>query len=75
MTGVKQFESIRRDHGLEQLSVRELARGHQVHRRVVRHTARRVWTRLEYVKKVLTAHATWAFVKPAQLWPAASGTD
>lgn len=36
MTRVKQFESIRRDHRLEQLSIRELARKHKVHRRVVR---------------------------------------
>ena len=33
---MKQFESIRRDHRLEQLSIRELARRHKVHRRVVR---------------------------------------
>jgi len=36
MTRVKQFENIRRDHRLEQLSIRELARKHKVHRRVVR---------------------------------------
>lgn len=36
MTRVKQFENIRRDHRLEQLSIRELARKHKVHRRVMR---------------------------------------
>lgn len=33
---MKQFEDIRRDHRLEGLSVRALARKHRVHRRVVR---------------------------------------
>jgi len=36
MTRVEQFESIRRDQRLEGLSIRELARKHKVHRRVVR---------------------------------------
>lgn len=36
MTRVEQFESIRRDRRLEGLSIRELARKHKVHRRVVR---------------------------------------
>ena len=36
MTRVEQFEHIRRDHRLEQLSIRALARKHKVHRRVVR---------------------------------------
>lgn len=33
---MEQFERIRRDHRLEGLSIRELARRHKVHRRVVR---------------------------------------
>ncbi len=36
MTRVEQFERIRRDRRLEGLSIRELARKHKVHRRVVR---------------------------------------
>ncbi|MGH9088930.1 MAG: IS21 family transposase [Acidimicrobiales bacterium] len=36
MTRVEQFERIRRDRRLERLSIRELARKHKVHRRVVR---------------------------------------
>jgi transposase len=36
MTRVEQFEHIRRDRRLEGLSIRELARKHKVHRRVVR---------------------------------------
>jgi len=36
MTRVEQFEHIRRDRRLEGLSIRELARRHKVHRRVVR---------------------------------------
>lgn len=36
MTRVEQFESIRRDRRLEDLSIRELARKYKVHRRVVR---------------------------------------
>jgi len=33
---VEQFESIRRDHREEEVSIRELARRHGVHRRAVR---------------------------------------
>jgi DNA-binding transcriptional regulator YhcF (GntR family) len=33
---VEVFEQIRRDHRLEQLSIRELAERHRVHRRTVR---------------------------------------
>jgi len=33
---VEQFEAIRRDHAREELSIRELARRHGVHRRAVR---------------------------------------
>jgi transposase len=36
MTRVEQFESIRRDRRLERLSIRQLAKKHKVHRRVVR---------------------------------------
>jgi transposase len=36
MSRVEQFEAIRRDHRLEGLSIRELARRHGVHRRTVR---------------------------------------
>ena len=36
MSRVEQFEAIRRDHAREELSVRELARVHGVHRRAVR---------------------------------------
>ena len=36
MSRVEQFERIRRDHRLEGLSIRTLARRHQVHRRTVR---------------------------------------
>jgi len=36
MTRMEQFERIRRDHRLEGLSIRELARKHKVHRRAVR---------------------------------------
>lgn len=36
MSRVEQFERIRRDHRLERLSIRELARRHGVHRRTVR---------------------------------------
>ena len=57
---VELFEAIRRDHRREDLSTRQLAHRHHVHRRTVRaalasatpsprkqrHTARRVFTRL-----------------------------
>lgn len=36
MSRVEQFEQIRRDHAREELSIRELARRHGVHRRAVR---------------------------------------
>jgi hypothetical protein len=69
---VEPFEAIRRDRRMEDLSIRELAERHKVHRRAVRAGLASTLPppREEYVARSRPATDPWADVTLASLWMA-----